>query len=147
MSWTYILPITTPKDEVRFHSGDTDASRPLVQDEEIAYVLSKQPNVTLAAAIICDSIVGKLSQNTDASVGDVSESSSQAAEAFRKKAADLRKEAGKLALPLFGGITHSQKDKLDQDTDLVQPSFRIGQDDHPEVPTEAQGPWPWWRQQ
>lgn len=146
MTWTYIFPITTPKDEVRFLSGDTDAARPLAQDEEIAYVLSKQPNVTLAAAIVCDAIVGKLSQNTDAKVGDVSESSSQAAEAFRKKAADLRKEAAKLALPRFGGITISSKETLDRDSDLVQPSFRIGQDDHPELPSERHGPYPPWEQ-
>jgi len=136
MSWTYVLPITAPKDEVRFHSGDTDPSRPLVQDEEIAYVLSKQPNVVLAAAIVCDGIVGKLSLNTDARVGDVSESSSQAAEAFRKRAADLRKEAAKLALPIFGGVFKAQKEALDADATLVQPSFRIGQDDHPGVPNE-----------
>lgn len=138
MSWTYVLPITAPKDEVRFYSGDTDPSRPLVQDEEIAYVLSKQPDVRLAAAIVCDGIVGKLSQNVDARVGDVSESSSQAAEAFRKRAADLRKEATKFALPIFGGVFKTQKETLDQDADLVQPSFRIGQDDHPGIPSERE---------
>lgn len=138
MTWTYTLPITEPKDEVRFLSGDTDSTRQVVQDEEITYVLSKQPNVTLAAAIVCDAAAAKFSQDTDARVGDVSESSSQRAEAFRQKAKDLRQRAGVVALPIFGGITKTQKDKLDNDADLIQPSFRIGQDDHPELPNERE---------
>jgi hypothetical protein len=136
MTWTYVLPIATPKDEVRFYSGDTDSSRQLVQDEEIAFVLTTQPNTLLAAAIVCDAAAAKLSQEADARVGDVSESSSQKATAFRQRAKDLRSNGYKLAKPIFGGITRSQKEALDQDTELVQPSFRVGQDDHPGVPNE-----------
>lgn len=136
MAWTYVLPIATAKDEVRFHCGDTDSSRPLLQDEEIEYVLTKEPDIIAAAAVACDSIASKLSQRTDASVDGVSSSRSQAAQAFSARAAELRKRAGILAPPVFGGVYKTQHDALDQDTSLVQPSFKIGQDDHPGLPDE-----------
>lgn len=136
MAWTYVLPIAAPKDEVRFHCGDTDSTRPLVQDEEISYVLSTEPNVIAAAAIVCDSIASRLSQRTDASVDGVSTSRSQAAQAFSARAAELRKRAGVLAPPVFGGVYVSQHEALDQDTSIVQPSFKIGEDDHPGLPNE-----------
>lgn len=146
MSWTYDVTLlaSTPLYQVRFWVGDTDITRQLVQDEEILFVLTEQPNPKAAAADIADAIAGKLSQEADARVGDLSESSSQKAEAFRKLAQDLRRTLSASALPVFGGIRHSQKEVLEEDPDLVQPSFRKGQDDHPELPSEQRQS-DWWR--
>jgi hypothetical protein len=146
MAWTYDVTqlATSSLFQVRFYCGDTDSTRQLVQDEEIEFVLLSQPSSPLAAAIVCDAVAAKLSQEADARAGDLSESSSQKAEAFRQRAKDLRQNAARLAKPIFGGITKTQKENLERDTDLVQPSFRIGQDEHPELPSDRGALLPWW---
>jgi len=131
MTWTYALPITTSLHATRFYCGDTDTTQQLVQDEEITYVLASQPNPVSAAAIVCDAIAAKFAREADATVGQVSESASQKASAYIALAKRLRQSLGRLAQPIFGGIDKTQKETLDLDSELVQPSFTIGQDDNP----------------
>lgn len=139
MTWTYSgNPSASDRDAVRFHVGDTDTTDQLVTDEEIAYALTQQPSIELAAALICDAIAAKFTREADRRVGDVSLSASQQAEAYRTKARDLRTSGYSLALPSFGGRSISEKETLDSDSDAVQPSFRVGQDDHPGIPSERQ---------
>ncbi len=148
MTWTYGGdPSANERDEVRWLAGDTDTNDQLVTDEEIAYALTKQPTPTLAAAVVCDAIAAKFAREADRRVGDVSLSASQKAKAYRERAADLRADAAVLALPSFGGLSIADKETLDADTDAVQPSFRIGKDDHPEIPSERQHNtgWRWCR--
>lgn len=56
MTWTYVLPPTTPKDQVRLLVQDTDAQDPLLQDEEITTFLTWYPNVYRAASRCADTI-------------------------------------------------------------------------------------------
>ncbi len=140
MTWSYTgNPADSDKDAVRFWCGDTDSTDELVQDEEIAYVLTLQPEVKLAAADVCDAIAAELSRQADKRVGDVQESMSQRAIAFEALATKLRNRAASLASPKFGGLSISEKETLDQDRDAVQPSFRIGQGDHPGLPFDRGG--------
>jgi len=137
LTWTYDGdPSANDRDAVRFLSGDTDTTDQLVTDEEIAWLLTENPNVYSAAAEACRAIASAFARFSDKSVGDISESASQKAEAYTKRADDL--EAGIMVIPSFGGLSISEKETLDQDTDAVQPSFRIGQDDHPEIPSERE---------
>lgn len=141
MSWNYTgRPNLNARDKVRFLSGQTDRQSQLVSDEEIAYALSVQPAPELAAAVICEALAAKFSGLADKRVGDVSESCSQKAAAFQLRAEQLRSNAVTLALPVFGGLSISEKEMLDADTDAVQPSFRIGQDDHTDGPNERENP-------
>lgn len=51
MTWTYSgNPGASNQDAVRFRLGDTDSARPLLSDEEIAYLLASTSNVVLQAA-------------------------------------------------------------------------------------------------
>lgn len=144
MTWTYGGdPSANERDEVRWLCGDTDTNDQLVTDEEIAYALTQQPEPTLAAALVCDAIAAKFAREADRRVGDVSLSASQKAEAYRQRAADLRSDAGVLALPSFGGISIADKESADEDTSAVQPTFRIGQFDNPEIPSERNYPPDW----
>lgn len=146
MTWTYNLAAlsSTPLFQVRFLIGDTDTTRQLVQDEEILYVLTTYTDPRAAAAVICEAIAAKLSQEADARAGDLSESSSQKAKAFADRAKELRSQLSTTALPVFGGIRFSQKEPLDEDSDLVPPSFRIGENEHPELAADRSSP-EWWR--
>jgi len=139
MVWNYSGdPGSSDRDAIRFLIGDTDELDPLIQDEEIAWVLLENPDVRLAGAVVLRALAAKLSRQGDKRVGEVSESASQMAEAFSARADELESQAMSLALPSFGGLSISEKETLDEDTDAVQPSFRIGQDDHPEIPSERE---------
>jgi hypothetical protein len=60
------VPITTDRDQVRLLTGDTDAERPLLWDDEIDYFLAKAENVgniVLAAADCADAIGAKFARD------------------------------------------------------------------------------------
>lgn len=147
LTWTYSGdPAANDRDAVRWLSGDTDTADRLVTDEEIAFALAEHPTQALAAAVVCEAIAAKFAREADRRVGDVSLSASQKAKAYRERAEELRANATILAVPSFGGLTISGKEALDEDTDAVQPSFRIGKDDHPEIPSEREyNPDDYWR--
>lgn len=71
MSWEYTGdPEESEKDAVRFIIGDTDASDPLLQDEEIEYTLNNNSmNIRLAAIKCVDAIIAKLSRQVDSTIG------------------------------------------------------------------------------
>lgn len=149
MSWSYnpAQLATSPLYQVRLLVGDTDTNDQLVSDEEINWYVSQQTSVKLAAADVCEAIAAKFARWTDASVDGVSESASQKSERYSARAKELKQDAYSLALPVFGGITVAQQQQADQDTDKVQPSFKIGMNDNPETNNERttpQGDWPRW---
>jgi hypothetical protein len=137
VAWTYSgNPASSPKDEVRFLSGDTVATDPLVSDEEIAWAISKFTSTQIAAAACCNAIAAKFTRQCDTTNASLSISASQRAAAFL----DLAKRLDPNGLadlsslspyPYFGGLSHAEKDTLSQDVDAVQPNFKIGQDDFP----------------
>lgn len=131
MAWTYIDPSTNDRDKVRFLVGDTDNDDPLVTDEEIEWVLSTE-NVYNAAATIAESIASKYARKADKTVDDLSIKYSQIAEAFSKRAAEIRIRANKRSFssPYLGGTSKAQKESDAVDTDLVQPFFKKGKFDY-----------------
>lgn len=150
VSWTYNPEqlATSALFQVRLLVGDTDINDQLFQDGEINHYISRNPNsVTLAAAEVCEGISAKFARWTDASVDGVSESASQKSERYSARAKELKQDAYSLALPVFGGITVAQQQAADQNTDMVQPSFKIGENDNPETINERTTPrrdWPGW---
>jgi hypothetical protein len=137
MTWSYSgNPDDSPKDAVRFYCGDTDRRDQLVQNEEILFLLSKQPNVVIAAADACDVIATGFARFVDSRVGDIQESASKRMDQYKKRADDLRKGkyGGAGSVEWFvGGLSKSGKESLRSDSDAVQPTFAEGQDDHPDV--------------
>lgn len=133
MTWTYTgNPAASPKDAVRFRVGDTDVDDQLLQDEEILYLLGTEATVIQAAASAADAIAARFSRLSDKAVGDLRIAFSQKSAQYRQLAADLRKEAGiSMAVPFAGGISRSQKAAQESDSNRVQPSFKVGMDDHP----------------
>ncbi len=139
-TWSYSGdPSASDKDAVRWFSGDRFTSDQLVSDEEIAFTLTLEPDSRLAAAEVCEALAAGFRREADASDGDLSESASQKAKAFEAQAIRLRKMAKLTAAPIFGGLSISEKRTLREDTDLIQPSFTIGQFDNPEIPNERDG--------
>ena len=136
MSWNYSHnPKNSAKDEVRFLIGDTNSKDPLLQDEEINYLLERYNNYPMNASIeACEMVVSKFSRQADESVGGVSKSFSQKATAYLKLRDMLRtRMAINGARPYAGGISVSDKQKNDQNSDLAPPTFTKHQFENKQV--------------
>jgi len=124
-------PSTSAVDAVRFLVGDTNPKRPLLDDREIEWAISKEPNESLAAALLAESLFGKFASQADITVGPVSKSYSKVAELFLKKSQQLRDSATVHASVSFPATRISTKLPLQQNTDLTSPSFLVGISDNP----------------
>lgn len=146
-SWTYDL--TTDVGKVRLIIGDTNIADQLLQDAEIQFYLDQAGAELYPAAIAaCYAIAAKFSRQADFTNLSLSLSASQRAAAFLELAKTLAAQVASGAVGggssmYVGGLTKSGKEALDSDTDAVQPSFSIGQDDEPGTYTST-GPYPRW---
>ena len=125
-TWTYSgNPGSSAKDQTRYLIGDTDSTDPLLNDTEIAWVLSQYNNTPINAAIrCCESIISKFSRMADETVGQVKINFSQKAQNMRDLQTTL---VNRLAMedcaPFAGGITVSSKQVNRQNANLVRPDF------------------------
>ena len=108
--------------------------------DQISQVLSKQPTVTLAAAILVDSLIARFSISVDFKSGATSYQASQKFAHLQDLADRLRKSPGDFpggddgtGVPnvelWMGGQSESEMRSYKNDMDLVQPNFAIGQFD------------------
>lgn len=138
MTWTYSgNPSASTRDEVRFLVGDTDTADQLAQDEEIAYAVAQEANARAAAARVARAIAAKFARKADKSVGDLRISYKQQYDNYIALADELTRDAAIYgAMPYAGGISESDKDSVEDDSDRVNPSFKRGMHDNPGVPTD-----------
>lgn len=134
MTWTYELSTiaTTPKDMIRLQIGDTDSTNPLLQDEEISFYLTTRANIYGAAAECCRSLAAKFSSQVTAAAGGQKTAYSDIAKAYAARAVsfDVKAAMAGSAMPYAGGISVSDKQNNQQDTDRTSPQFSIGMDDN-----------------
>jgi len=93
MTWSYSGdPDESPLDEARFLLGDTDEEDPLITNEEINYTLKHNKVTYTACAVCCDTLARKYSREIASQMGSGSlqVQAQQRAEAFTKRAAELR---------------------------------------------------------
>lgn len=131
MEFTYNYDLVNSKrDQTRWYVGDTDRTRPLVDDREIEFTLLQTGDESiLAAIIILKVLANKFAREADITVGDVSRSLSKLSDAFRQRAMDFEGDLITRALPFFGGRSIAGKEVLAQDLNAVQPHFTMGQTD------------------
>ena len=128
--WSYSGdPASSTKDRVRFLIGDVVKEDPLVTDPEINAALDDHgDNPRLAAADCCDFLAGYFAREADVS-GDNGKALSQRAEAYTKRAAELRaSSSSKLllsAMPYCGGISISDKESELADGDRPKSAFTM----------------------
>lgn len=138
MAWTYSGdPSSSARDSIRFLIGDTDTNDQLLSDEEIAWVNSEASGSTTATTAVydaamrcCLTIASKLAREADKTIGDLSVSMSQRAKAYREQAVELKNLAtreGAVPIPYAGGITISDKEVDEQNSDLFRSWFSSGQ--------------------
>lgn len=134
MAWTYTNnPANVPRDAVRLLVGDTDTTDQKATDEAIAFFLAQAGDDTyLAAALTARSIAAIYAVYVDTKVESVSTDYGQLSENYYKLATRLETQAKKfgsvgLGTPAAGGLTYSDIDAADEDTDRVKPKFRQDQ--------------------
>lgn len=134
MAFSYTPGSTTSLNRVRLLIGDTDsaaAAQQRLEDEEITDLLTIAGSYRAAAAAAADALAAKFARlATSKSMGQAS-LVWQRFQQLRQLAADLRASVSLAAVPFAGGISISQKDTNDQDTDRVKPNFKIGMLDNP----------------
>lgn len=149
MSFTYSPTLATSLDRVRFLIGDVVDVGHLVENEEITFILSVQPIETFAAAAIAESLAGRFAARPNITIGQTSVSGADLMAHYKLLAHNLRQAGGSIGGgdgtgvatldPMFvGGISRVEREQLADDTDAIQPSFRLGRDDHPGTFTESE---------
>lgn len=126
MTWTYSGdPSGSDKDKVRFLVSDTNSNAQLVQDEEINWALSEE-GIYGAASIVARSIAANYAKKADFTAGkDLSVSYARQSKAYSDLADKLVSKASNISpLPFAGGISVSDKENYEADTDRVSPKFR-----------------------
>jgi len=138
VTWTYGGdPAANARDAIRFLIGDTDTTDQLLTDEEIAWVNTESSGTSTgttalydAAYRCCLTIASKLAREADKQIGDLSVSMSQRAKAYREQAASLKELSGReggVPIPYAGGITISDKEVDEENSDLFRSWFSSGQ--------------------
>jgi hypothetical protein len=117
-------PSASQKDEVRYLVGDTDMNDPLLGDREIEYFLTGGTGAINAAIRCCEAIAAKFSRRCDESVGQVRMTFSQQRDQYIKLRTDLQNRLAMTdAQPYAGGISRSDVQQNDLNTDRVKPDF------------------------
>jgi len=125
MSWSYDTSLLTDRDKVRFFIGDVDTGHQILSNEEVTAALSLEPRVEFAAARCCESIAARQNTFSDDGSGEI-------AKRYLGLAKDLR-QRGQIsaAQPYAGGISASDNDAIDSDTDRPDQYFKVGMMDNP----------------
>ena len=141
MAWTYGAdPANSDRDAVRLLIGDTDTTDQQLQDSEVDYFLglfgtSGNARVTPAAVRCCDALAAKYARQVDTTNQGLSVGASKRLAHYQSLAEELRLQLGTVAEVFLGGSKFSEAEKMDDNNDLIPPSFRRGQDDW-DQPTE-----------
>lgn len=142
MSWSYSGdPSNSTRDAVRFLIGDTDTNDQQLSNEELDYLLTTYSSDKYAAAIAAvRALIAKFARLADKAVGDLRISYSQRLKHYQQLISNLQLQAatvGGLAEPYAGGISVSDKDSVEEDTDREPPAFTKDLHDYAsEVQTE-----------
>ena len=131
MTFTYTDdPANNDRDAVRLLSGDTDSSEFFLSDAEVDYAISKESNITAAAARACEMIAAKMAREVALRAGASGElrlELQQIFEAYTQRAKELRREAIANAVPYAASISTSEKNDQLDDSDRVSPFFKRNQ--------------------
>lgn len=113
MAWSYSgNPSTTPKDTVRYLTGDTDNARQLASDEEIGWALEDQNgDVYKAGASVLEALASRYALKADKTVAGLSINYGTLAERLAARAKDLLQQ-GRRRKP--GAVVLTQSDESHQ---------------------------------
>jgi len=117
-------PANSNLEAIRFLIDDTASANAKFQDAEVNYAYSEEGSVYGAAAMLCEQLAAKYSlAGTNRSLGPLRVDLSEIAANYEKKAALYRKRAAVYASPYGGGISKTDEELYEDDSDIKQPIF------------------------
>lgn len=120
--------------QIRWLAGQTSSSDDVVIDDlEIKFASGQRSNLHLAASLVCDSIANQYRRfPQQESVGQTNVTWGERAEFFAARALDLERQAFRFTgvAPFAGGISQTDKDTREDDSDRVFPFVKLGDFDH-----------------
>lgn len=105
MTWTYSgNPLTDEKDRYRFLTGDTISYEPILQDEEIAFVLSEYTSRDVRLLKLFEAICLYFTRDTNVSLGPLSENYPDRYKKAKENLDFYRKKvnSGGISVPTYG---------------------------------------------
>lgn len=140
--WTYDSTqlTTNPLYQVRLLLGDTVESDQQFQDGEILfYLASRTPKG--AAAECCRTLATRFSRSVDYAAGMTRIKYGDLAKAYALRAIqfDAQSAISGAGMPYAGGISVTDKQNQETDTDRVDPQFNLGLDDNEILPIAEVG--------
>lgn len=137
MTWTYDAATfsessaTGRRNIVRLVIGDTNTNEQQLQDEEIDYFLdSVDDSVYQACLRAVRALIAKYSREGDIWMGHTRVERSQRVRNYRTLLEKLETDGSQVIAEMYaGGLSISEKTDLAEDSDAVQPAFKIGMDD------------------
>ena len=132
MAFTYDL--ATEIGQVRFKIGDVASSGAVLTDEEITYALAQCTSILQAAIMCVRSVLARYHPITDGGAGGLSLPRSQKSQQLRDVLRDLLTESGESsASPVFTGVSVSEREAIENDTDFIPTDFGESRDDNKRV--------------
>lgn len=121
MSWTYdITQLATSKlYQVRFIIGDTIVADPLLQDEEINFILTQKESTIATSIECCDRIVSVNARNADYDLGPFSIKASQRV----KNYTELAKKLQNRNIAVSGAPLFTDPSRIIFDVDMMNDSW------------------------
>lgn len=124
MTWTFNLAdlSTSEKDQIRVELQDTDVNNQRLQDEEILQAIAVERNFWSAAARCAEWISRNYLMKADVRLGrSMQIQYAKMSEQYLNMAKSLRQKALGTMPPFVGGMSVSDKETYNQDSDLVAP--------------------------
>ena len=140
MTWSYVGPSTSDKDEVRYRIGDTNTNDQQLSDEEIEFELTQTGGVLAAAIECCRALQAKYSRMVDKSVDGLRMSYSQRQKQYADMILTLtEKLVATGAMPYAGGISIADVRAVDEDPDRMPRKFTDNQFNFPNISANQEG--------
>ena len=145
MGFTYGNPATHVFWAVRFELQDTDEKAPLLQDEEVEWAIVREATVSptaasstatenevLRSAARCMEVLArKFRAQADTVFGSLRTDYTKQAKGYDDQAKELRNRAAGGNAPWSGGLSESEREKRESETDAIPPGFTRKQFDIP----------------
>lgn len=106
MTWTYDTALTATKDQVRLLIGDTVITRPQLQDEEIAFLVTRfGTDSSRVAVAACDVLIARYAGSVTKSIDGMSASFSDLLSHYQDLRANLLSSGTSIVGPLVAEST------------------------------------------
>lgn len=134
MTFTYSDAEATTRDKLRGKIGDINTKRQMLSNEILDNVLGDfANNLALSAIEGIKRILARLARDVDRSGLGITSNRSQQILHYQDLLGEMKREGIVGSTMFVGGISVADKVSFDEDSDLVQPQIRRGQDDNPGV--------------